>query len=57
MDDAALVELLAHFFYPLHAHCPACGSVECDHWQKVRELAPVARELVDAIATSGVVIR
>jgi hypothetical protein len=56
--DAALGdqlgELLAHFFYPLHAHCPACGSPDCERWRFVRELAPVSPGVVEAIHGSGI---
>ena len=58
-DDArgSLVELLAHFFAPLHPHCPACGAVDCEHWLLVRELAPPGRSTLDAIAGAGVTPR
>lgn len=57
MSDADLAELLAHFFRPLHAHCPACGSPACPYWQRVRELAPVDASTVLAIEGAGVTPR
>jgi hypothetical protein len=55
--QAELRELFSHFFYPLHATCPACGSVDCAKWELVRALAPVDSDTVEAVRSAGVTVR